>query len=152
MSNMVPPATEKVATVVNDVTMYGPSATADPMSLMLVQFGIIDVQSAVRDGILVTRTIPAGTTGIVVEECAGECEHFQVTGIPCAYVVKITTLGEWHGEEVVMSGEEVTVTVADEATWSPADDVAVFDFLSDLDGFPLEWDGDYGDDEWGDRF
>lgn len=136
MSYMLPPTVEKFATLTADVPMIKPSQSADPFSLMLVQIGVIPMDEATEAGLIIQDVMPSGTTGRVVEECSGECPHYARTGVPCAYAVEITTPGEWFGQVLVLTGEQVSVTENATPEWDLNDDAAVVKFLSDWNRGP----------------
>lgn len=152
-SYMVPPESDTYATLTEGVTMIRPLDGADAFSLMLVQLGAIPLDEAVSLGLVESDDIPAGTVGRVVEMCAGSCPHFLETGTPCAYVVEITTPGKWEGVQVVVTGEQATVTVTDAHEWTVSDDDQFAAFLRDWDanlsGGADDYATDFGPDDDG---
>lgn len=129
------PAYPLVATLRSDVPMYRPTETASPITLMLVQMGVLPIEEAVDNGEISKVIVPSGTTAVVIEECSGECGIFQETGVPCSYVVRWDN-GPLAGEEAIVAGEEVTVH---QPTWSDVDDAFLYSEA-------------YGPEEWDDAF
>jgi len=142
MSFMVPPTVEKYATLAEDVPMVKPRPDADPFSLMLVQLGIMPIEEAEAEGLIEQATLSAGVTGRVIEECSGECPHYLATGNPCAYAIEITSPGEFLGQVLVLTSEQVSVTENAKPEWDLNDDAAVITFLSDWNAGPEDGERD----------
>lgn len=132
MSLMSYPEQPTVATTRNDVALYKPRADVDPFTLMLIQIGAVPVQEAIEQGLFDSVTIPAGTTGVVVEMCSEGCEHYENTGQPCNVVIRWDN-GPIAGEESVLAAEEVSLHVP---AWSDVDDAFLYSESHELD----EWD------------
>lgn len=137
-----------IATTLHDVPLYKPNPEkVDPFTLMLLQVGLLPMTEAVESGMIDTITIPAGTTGVVIEQCSEDCGHFAETGQPCNVVVRWDN-GPIAGEESVLAAEEVSLYVP---AWSDVDDAFLYSESHDPedwdDAFSAEFPSDDPDDD-----
>lgn len=155
-SFMVPPPVPTIAVLNRDETLYKPAPGADPFQGVLIAMGILSVEEAAEQGILLSVTLPAGTTGEVVEMCAGSCPHYLETGKPCSYVVRLSD-GPIAGEEIVLTGDIVD-TYPLGSVWTESDDAALSALLeettaaynerADLLAEDAAQDSQWPDEEW----